>query len=212
MRSCRWVLAALLSAVALSGCAPTSKVAGDPTPQSLTESKKGIALVRFSTLEQHCKSEFLAIGAPSGTGHRLVSVLYSTPSSPANARIAEVELEPGPYRVLGLKCERQRSTLVAGSGGGAFSESLAAFEVRAGEVVNIGNIELKGHANNTRASVAVTDMPIQELKRFEAARPALYAAMVTRLATAGPDRTRECADGRAMLTAGKITKLPAGCV
>jgi hypothetical protein len=205
-----------LLAVSVAACAGLNRVPGEPTAASLSEKKKGIALIRYAIIDPGCLEQYLYIGAPEGTGHRVVKKLqdhvkYGT--NPATiARIAEIELEPGTYHVIGMGCHRARRSLGWGSTlGGTYSDSLAHFDVRAGEVVNVGFLTLLPLAHQVRVRITVQDMPLQELRRFAAERPTVYAAMVTRLASPAKDWDRECADARAMHAQGKLAKLPAPC-
>jgi hypothetical protein len=71
-----------------------------------------------------------------------------------------------------------------------FAKSYGAFTLQAGEVVNLGFLRAR-HVREKVAfpaialtvELAVTDWPLQDLKRFEQERPTLYADMKTRLLT-----------------------------
>jgi hypothetical protein len=111
----------------------------------------------------------------------------------------------------------------AGPGGQLYRTSYATFTLNSGDVVNVGYLHLVAwrHGNNAMGrpvemEIEITDWPLNDLDRFKAKRPHIYAQMTTRLMKAmpagpGEPGPQECARLKALLAEGKVQQLPAAC-
>jgi len=203
----------------LAACATATRPMIEPTPQALTEKKRGVAVVKFVMPGEDCLQHVLTIGMREGNGHRMLRRLFARGHAPATtANAAEIELDAGEYQVLGYLCQRQRSFVSVGNQGGPYTAAIGGFTVAPGEVVNIGQLAFRKVWGSAAVTLAITDWSLADLNRYRDERPQLFAAMKTRLlvATAGKPLSAEhkeqtCAEMKAMHDAGKLQNLPKGC-
>jgi hypothetical protein len=204
---------------AISGCAPSTRMLVEPTPEALAGKARGVAVVKFSMPNEACLQQMLIIGTRDGNGHRVVARLQAAGSAPTTtANAAEVQLEAGAYEVLGYRCHRTRSAIAVGTEGGPYTASLGRFTIGAGEVVNIGHITLKRTWGSNEITMDVADWGLPDLTRYRDERPKLFAGMRTRLlvVNVGKPLTAEqkgdiCEGLAEMKATGKVQTLPKGC-
>ncbi len=224
----RW-LAAGLACTLLAGCAKTSRVGDDVSTQSLTRSGKAVALMRVGTPSPKCNSLGVLLGTREGNGFRRKQPIgVANVRSLADVPVAEVELEPGEYHVLAFSCIGDKGPAIVGDNAaeaGLYRSSYASFTLQAGEVVNVGSLTFNAShtgrstfGREVRVDVEVVDWPLAELERFRQRRPALYAAMKTRLMTVAPRGPQTanaqgatCTRARQLQAEGKLAALPNGC-
>ena len=106
---------------------------------------------------------------------------------------------------------------------GVYRTSLASFVLQSGEIVNVGYLHVEAWRDGrntfgrpTRVEIEVTDWPLNELDRFKARRPHIYAQMKTRLmavtsAGQAPPTGQDCARRKALKAEGKVQGLPREC-
>jgi hypothetical protein len=224
-QSGRPLIAAIL--VLLSGCISTSRVDETLTTASLARDKKAVAIMRVGSASPTCKHVGVLLGTPEGAGYRRHSVLQVVNvTSLIEPAVAETELTPGTYHLIGYSChDGQKATPVGQKADfGTYATSYAHFSVQAGEMVNVGFLHFHAQRVGTnafgrplRATVSVTDWPLAELDRFKQKRPQIYAQMVTRLMTVpptgpAPPGEADCARLRQLRSEGKVASLPQPCV
>ena len=109
--------------------------------------------------------------------------------------------------------------------GDIYRTSYASFTLAAGEIVNVGHLHINASHVGRGAfgrpldvKVSVSDWGLSEIERFRKQRPALFAAMRTRLMTvtygaAPPPEQQDaaCARYRALQAEGKVQDLPPEC-
>jgi hypothetical protein len=106
---------------------------------------------------------------------------------------------------------------------GVYRTSLASFVLHPGEIVNVGYLHVEAWREGrntfgrpTKVEIEVTDWPLNELDRFKAKRPHIYAQMKTRLMAAtpagqGPPTGQDCVRLKALKAEGKVQDLPREC-
>lgn len=224
-------LAAAGLALVLAGCvAPTltSRVGDGISKLSLKQEVKGVALLSAGVSAGGCSQVYVVVGARNKApdkGEGIYSAVRGLMIQPAKAPIAEIKLDPGEYHIVGFVCANRGSSarLVESvdSGGlwASYKRSYATFTVQAGEVVNIGYLEIRylGASDMTiNADLAVRDWPLADLARFKQQRPELYAQMKTRLMRLNritpAEIAERCAEMRRLKSEGKLQNLPPGCM
>jgi hypothetical protein len=220
-----WLIAAAGSML-VAGCTQTSQVDGNLTTQSLTQTKKAVAVMRVGAASPACVNVAVLLGVREGEGYRRhQGITVANVRSLTEPAVAEVELDPGEYHVIAYRCQSAKGikTLADGADAGTYRTSYASFVLRSGEVVNVGYL----HVNASRVGrssfgrpvetyIDVTDWPLAELDRFKAKRPHIYAQMTTRLMTVtpteqGPPTSQDCARLKALRAEGKVQQLPSEC-
>ena len=221
------ILAVAAVALIVAGCAQTSRVGDDLSPASLSASNKAVAVIRLATESPACKRVSILLGTRDTNGGytrgQIVDVLDVR--SLAKLAVAEVELDPGEYHVIGYACGDGQDFKILSDKADAntFRTSYASFSVAPGEVVNVGYLSINAsHVGRSafgrplRVDVKVSDWPLSELERYKAERPTLYQQMTTRLLTISPRGPlpagpAECARFAALKAAGKVANLPPEC-
>lgn len=211
----------------LAGCMQTSKVSDAVSSATLAKSHKGVALMRIGAASPNCINVGVLLGVREGDGYRRREVIkVANVRSLAEQPVAEVELEPAEYHVIGYACSNERgvSTVMDKADPQIYRTSYAHFALKPGEVVNVGylhfgasHIGRSAFGRPLRIDVSVTDWPLREIEQFKQKRPGLFAQMTTRLmivtdrgpATPSDD---ECARLKTLHAAGKVQTLPASCV
>ena len=210
----------------LVGCAATSRVDPALTTASLSLEGKAVVVIRIGAASPTCRHVAVLLGTPEGAGYRRHSVLQiMNVTSLVEPAVAEAELKPGTYHIVGYSCHDGVKQHAVGQKAdpGTYASTFAHFTVAAGEIVNAGYLHL--HATKImsnafgrplRTTVTVTDWPLAELDRFKNKRPRIYSQMVKRLmtvSTPGPGQptSEECARFIALRTEGKVQEVPAAC-
>jgi hypothetical protein len=221
------LLIATIACLLAAACAQTTRVGDDLTTQSLSQNNKAVAVMRVGAASPNCINVAVLLGVREGEGfrrHRGLTVMNVR--SLAEPAVAEVELDPGEYHVLAYRCQTPKNikTVQDTADPGIYRTSFASFVVHVGEIVNVGYLHINasrvGRSSFGRpveVDVDVTDWPLDELDRFKAKRPAIYAQMITRLmkvAPLGPAEPsgQDCARLKALQAEGKVQKLPAACL
>ena len=217
---------ALVAALLLTACAQTSRVDGAITTASLAQDKKAVAVMRIGSASPTCQHVAILLGTPEGAGYRRHSILQvANVASLVEPAVAEAELNPGPYHIVGYSCHdgKQPHAVAQKADAGTYAKSYASFTVQAGEIVNVGylhfhaaRVATNAFGRPVRTTIQVTDWPLAELDRFKQKRPHIYAQMVTRLMIAAPSgtaapTTAECARLEELRAEGKVQQLPASC-
>ena len=218
---------AALACGLLAGCTQTSRVDDNMSTASLVQTKKAVAVMRVGAASPECINVAVLLGVRDGEGFRRhQGITVANVRSLTEPAVAEVELDPGEYHVLAYRCQSAKSvkTVYDGDGGQLYRTSYASFVLQAGEVVNVGYLHfgawregLSTFGRPIEVEVEVTDWPVNELDRFKARRPQVYAQMTTRLMTVTPRGPREpgaedCAKLRELQGQGKVQRLPAACL
>jgi hypothetical protein len=206
----------------LGGCAATSQVNEAVTTAILAKEKKSVALMIIGA-EAGCKVVHAILGVAQKDGYRPVEVAFTRSSSPAESRVAEVELDPGEYHVVGYECSIGKHVHQLGYPKGGFfvnrfHRSYATFNIEAGEILNVGHVRVVPIGLSNGVDVAVHDWAPADLEKFRLQRPNLFAQMKTRLMVANkpPPMTAEqhratCDRFRALQVDGKGQALPKAC-
>ena len=215
----------------LAGCAATSRVDDTVTTAALAQTKTAVVILRIGAASTTCRHVAVLLGTPDGAGYRRHSQLQvMNVTSLVEPAVAEAELAPGTYHVVGYSCHDGKKAAAVTQKADAemfaaptYAISYAAFSVRAGEIVNVGYLHFHAQKVGTnafgrpvRSDVTVTDWPLAELDRFKLRRPGLYGQMVTRLMTVSPSgpqppSTGDCVRLEALKREGKVQSLPPGC-
>ena len=220
-----WVVGAM-GAMLLAACTQTSRVDGELSTASLTQTRKAVAIMRVGAASPSCINVAVLLGVREGDAFRRhQGITVMNVRSLTEPAVAEVELDPGEYHVLAYRCQTAKGikTVDDAADPGTYRTSFASFRLEPGEVVNVGylHVEAWRHGRNTfgrptRMEIDVTDWPLAELDRFKARRPHLFAQMKTRLMTVtppgqGPPTSQECARLKALKAEGKVQELPPEC-
>ena len=225
-------VATIFLATALAACVQTSQVDSALTTASLTRDKQAAVVLRIGAASPTCQHVAILLGTPDGAGFRRHKVLQvGNVHSLVEPAVAETELEPGAYHIIGYAChDGKKPQAVAQKADpgflftpGTYRTSYAHFAVQAGEIVNLGYLHFHASRIGTnafgrpvRTTVTVTDWPLAELARFKQRRPQIYAQMVTRLMTVSPTgpgepTSSDCARLRALKAEGKVQAVPISC-
>jgi hypothetical protein len=188
-------------ALLLSACMQ-SHVGTNINPGVLTNAGSGV-VVLYTPITRgfgcHTGSVILATYDAAAGGYRGAERVYfqSMGLLGGGLDVSEINVPAGTYGIVSLGCgtSHQHSTWQAKviSRDGLFSvdsivyeKPLAVFDVKPGEVVNIGSIRplttQPGMGWRTGSFVSIIEpLPSEVMARFQAARPDLAAVMVTRL-------------------------------
>ncbi|MFZ4807616.1 MAG: hypothetical protein ACOYLQ_10195 [Hyphomicrobiaceae bacterium] len=218
----------MIGAALLAACTATSRVPDDLVMSQLGRDNRAVVLMKIGSADPACQRASVMIGVhEGGTYYRPLRQLDVVGLiAPSTTAVSEIELERGTYHVIGYSCADAKGKRVTMSSKVDYSyrASLASFEVAAGEVLNVGHLQI--HAGRVRRnllsrsvplSVEVSDWPLAEIERFRDQRPHLFAAMRTRLmvvtpSTMTPDQHGAmCAELAKLQTSGKVQSLPASC-
>lgn len=221
------ILAVILLA---SGCAQTTRIADQEfSVRRLKSEDRAVVLMRVGAASQKCLHVGVLLGVRAGGAYRRVKVLgVANVRSIAAAPVAEAELDAGEYHVVGYSCTGEKGSKVVsndtGPGSQFFTTSYAHFRLSPGEVVNVGylHFQAEGHGDsvfgrNIKSKASVTDWPLEEIARFERARPQLFAAMTTRLMHEGEpplepgELASRCSAWHALEASGKAAGVPGEC-
>lgn len=190
----------------LSGCATNLTAVDDPdlNLQQLRASNKGIVLLHTSLHLEACMSIKGGIARPNGSGRWVyteqmnLKFLNNFKDMPS-----QIVLDAGEYAIVDLLCEFYRSNRYYGAKAAEpgniltgvqaiFDRPIVTFSVGAGEVVDIGTIELPTRtegpfllARNVFNAV-VKPLPEPYLKKLAEMKPNIYAARIVRLAKVPP--------------------------
>ena len=221
----------VLMVLVLAGCGTTSRVDDTVTTAALAQSKTSVMILRIGAASPTCRHVAVLLGTPDGAGyrrHKQLQVMNVT--SLVEPAVAEAELPPGTYHIVGYSCHDGRKPAAVMQKADAetfatptYASSYASFTIQAGEILNVGYLHFHASRVGTnafgrpvRTDVTVTDWPLAELDRFKLKRPGLYAQMVTRLMTVAPTgpappSTGDCARLEALKREGKVQTVPAAC-
>lgn len=216
----------LLLAALTAACGGTSRVADELTATSLSQSKKGVALIKLGAADPLCTVLAAGIGVREGSDFRLVQTARIERTS-SDAAVAELELGSGEYHVVSYACTRRGGAVLLAEpmGNGVYRKSYASFTLAPGEILNVGYLHLVPMAATPalggrvlHVRLAVTDWPLAEIERFKLQRPNLYTQMRTRLMTVHKTEPptieqvqAKCAEMKRLQSEGKLQNLPALC-
>ena len=219
--------AAAALVIASGGCVQTSKVDESVTTAKLATTRKAVAVMRLGSASPACNHVEVLLGSREGEGFRRKQIVtVANVRSLADTQVAEVELDPGEYHIIGYKCvaEKGETAVIDPAGGGLYRTSYAHFTVNAGEIVNIGFFQFGASkerrslfGRKIRTDIEVTDWPLVEMQRFQRLRPALYAQMTTRLMIINDgtlsegDQQQTCDAWKKLQAEGKAANLPVEC-
>ncbi len=165
-----------LIAVVLCGC--VAKLSDATTSESLTAAAIWGVVWSRGLVSEPCGHSTIKLAHRNGDVYEHAAVLFQ----PAGLSVVHVELDPGEYHVVSWTCALGRETKILGQGAwdGTYSKSLAHFEVRAGEIINLGALNMIEIAPRT-VYLAVSDLPAPIQEKFRQEFPQLAARMQTRL-------------------------------
>ena len=220
-------LMALAGAMLVAGCTQTTQVDESVTTASLNQTRKAVAVMRVGAASPYCINVAVLLGVRDGEGFRRhQGITVMNVRSLTEPAVAEVELDPGEYHVLAYRCQTSKGVKTVHDGAdmpGVYRTSLASFVLHSGEIVNVGYLHVEAWRDGrntfgrpTRVEIEVTDWPLNELDRFKARRPHIYAQMKTRLmavtpAGQAPPTGQDCARLKALKAEGKVQGLPREC-
>ena len=222
--------AGLALASVLAGCSmaqkppmiETSQINPAVSPDTLASRQKAVAIMQIGSANTQCSVANAIIGVRDGNGYKPVRTLrIVNGQAAALPRVAEAELDPGDYHIIGYVCASGLgATVLAVADQGKFYRSYATFTLAAGEIINIGYLRLNPLPFMTNVyAVNVTDWPLEELERFKIQRPGIFNLMTTRLATViKRDPTLDaqmkvvCGRAKGMVAEGKMSALPPACL
>src|SRR5262245_62057204 len=214
---------AVVAAAVLTACTQTTQVDESVTTAALNQTRKAVAVMRVGAVSPSCVNVAVLLGVREGEGFRRhQGVTVANVRSLTEPAVAEVELDPGEYHVIAYRCQSPSSikTVHDSDGGQLYRTSYASFVVQAGEVVNGGYLHFgawrEGQSTFGRPAeveVKVTDWPLNELDRFKAKRPHVFAQMTTRLMKVNPGAPTEpssadCVRFKQMKEQGKVQQVP----
>lgn len=195
MRSIRSVLATILAGALLAACG-TSSVSDQLSVGELTRTKSGVAVMTVGLVDGRCPGGIVTIGQEKNGEYERVGSIHSQLDKhivgfdPAKD-IMQIELPAGRYHIVHWACTKSAGynrTLTYSIGnlegaariwGGNFRKSLAAFDVSAGEVVDIGHLKIMEAAGGA-VQLEVASLPKVALDHFRTTHPRLSALMATR--------------------------------
>lgn len=212
----------------LGGCGPqTSRVGDGVTTTTLAAAKKSVAVMRIGSASPACDHAQLLLGTRvEGGFQRLRGITVANIRSITEPAVAEIELDPGEYYILDYACVAVKGAKTVGDHGAGdryYRSSYAAFRLEPGEIVNTGyfhfhaaRVGTNAFGRGARTDVAVTDWPLNELDRYKAKRPQVYAQMVTRLMTVSSNAPAlpsgdDCRRLEALKAEGKVAAIPPSC-
>ena len=195
---CRGFLWLSLS-VMIAGCA-TNATFVPPTTEvrKLAEDNKGIVLLYTSLHDESCTilKALLAKPQPSGryaeTEWINLKFVNDRPKVPT-----QVILAAGDYGIVAFECRGARNRIYASRKvpfdlSGSYERPIATFNVQAGEVVDIGNLQLPSRLvgpwgwRRPLFNAVVTPIPETWLQNLAASNPNIHSARVTRLMKVPP--------------------------
>jgi hypothetical protein len=223
-----WIRCAVLVLAGLTtACGGTSRVGDGLTATSLTQSRKGVALIKLGAADPSCTVLSAGIGVREGGDFRIVQTARIERNNASETAVAELELGSGEYHVVSYSCVRRGGAiqLAEPAGNGLYKKSYASFSLASGEVLNVGYLQLVpmgaaqvAYTRVLAVRLAVTDWPLSELERFKQQRPNLYAQMRTRLMAVPKvepptlEQVRaQCAEMKRLQAEGKLQNLPLVC-
>lgn len=221
----RWV-AGVWAVLGVSGCMQSSRVDDAVTAASLTSAKKAVAVMRVGSASPTCLHVGLLLGVRDGDAYKRHStVTVANVRSITETPVAEVELDPGEYHVIGYSCvgEKGPAVVTDSAGGQLYRTSFAHFALSPGEIINVGYFHFgasqEGRSvfgRGLRTDVEISEWPLAELERFKIKRPAVYAQMKTRLmvvndAPSADELAAMCRKWAALKAEGKAQDVPPAC-
>jgi len=127
-----------------------------------------------------CFNTQVYIGRQSGDVYKSAAIARSGSFLDTSPMI-RAELDPGEYHIVRLICTIGNHSTILGRGAwGTFNQSLGRFQVRAGEIVNIGSLHVVP-VGSKDVHLAVSDIPETEFQQFRKDYPNIVARMQTRL-------------------------------
>jgi hypothetical protein len=192
-----WCFAVIGCAIVVSACAPG--LDDTKSLSALKSANEGVVFLQLAYEGLPCRGGNIALATETAPGrfqlHKTLTMGGITGAASRNSR--QVSLPAGTYHVGYITCQAVQENLSFASGymmgvgeqdGDFFignpKQSLAQFTVAAGEVVNLGQINLAPTdylANATR--ISVTDINSDAMARLRGEVPTLSSTMVTRLMT-----------------------------
>jgi hypothetical protein len=173
------VIRALLLAPALHGC--TGNIVDSTTNASLAEMGRGGVVMRMGLIIDSCRTSTVKLARKKGDTYEAVTTVFQNGYVKAYS-VGRAELDPGEYHVVEWTCAEYPKTTILGKGDwwGTYKQSYGRFEVHAGEIVNIGAINMIEVAPNT-VHLAASEIPASLMEHFKQEFPNLAARMQTRL-------------------------------
>jgi len=189
-------------ALLLAGCATniTGIEDGASALDALRVENKGLVLIHTSLHDQGCPRVLAKVAHPDAGGRYIegeeiaLKRILNRPDVPI-----EVQLPAGEYGIVRLECENrldhriffahpaERGNILTGEGA-IYEQPIAKFNVRAGEFVDVGSLQLWTNAGKFKAqAVPIADSVVQTMA---AAKPAIYTHLVRRLMTT-PDQAQQ---------------------
>ncbi len=179
----------------LTGCATNATfVAPNTEVRKLAEDNKGIVLLYTSLHDEPCHILKAKLAKPQPSGHYAeaewinLKFVNNRPKEPS-----QIVLAAGDYGFVELECQGvQRRVYAARVVGSVYERPIATFNVQAGEVVDIGSLQLPARLVGAYGwkrpifNAVVTPIPELWLQNLAASNPNLHSARVTRLMKVPP--------------------------
>jgi hypothetical protein len=188
----------------LSGCATNATfVAPNTEVQKLAGENKGVVLLHTSLHDEPCHTIKAMLAKPDTFGRyaeaEWINVKFVTnrPKEPS-----QIALVAGDYGFVEFECQGGQKRVYAARivqlgnpldrSGSVYERPIATFNVQAGEVVDIGSLQLAARRvgaygwQTSAFSAVVTPMPELWLQNLAAGKPNLHSARVTRLMKVPP--------------------------
>lgn len=183
--------AAVIGAIAASGCAPSFDDAIDPI--ALKSANEGVVFLKIAYAGRPCRLGNVALATEPSPGRY---VLHSAPTlggiNSAGFNSRQISLAAGTYHIGYIQCalDDAKRTVVLGETDGAIQignpqQSFAHFTIAAGEVINLGqfNFAPTDYLENS-AAISITDIDAAAMERLRSGVPKLSSTMVSRLMSA----------------------------
>ena len=186
-----WLCAAVIGAIGVSGCAPSFDDAINPI--ALKGANEGVVFLKITYAGKPCRLGNVALATEPSPGRY---VLHSSPTlggiNSAGFNSRQLPLPSGTYHIGYVQCalDDATRTVVLGETDGAIQignpqQSFAHFTIAAGEVVNLGQLNLvpTDYLENS-ATISITDIDANAMERLKSGVPKLSSMMVSRLMSA----------------------------
>lgn len=169
----------LLSCLLLAGLAGCAAMLDNvSTPQTMSAQGKGAVVMEVGMTGVPCAGGAVTVAKAEGDHYRAAATV--NPLGITGAGFWWAELDPGEYHVVHVKCLMGTTNTILGATFLAPLKSYGRFEVRAGEVVNIGSLDLI-RVGLITVNLAVRPFSDSDLEMFRRSYPNLAMRIETRL-------------------------------
>ena len=161
----------------------------DITRKQLLKEKKGVLVIDVNAVGYKCINVLMDFSMKNKSGELRSSSQQEGRSNVASfahakSRLQQIKINPGTYHLVSATCIRHGSyptyTSTKNSIFGPYNTSFASFKIKAGEIVNVGVINLR-IAKDKKVLVSINNISSQVRKEMKSERPLIYKQMKTRL-------------------------------